>query len=508
LTQNEIQSLRYALEQIVQSGKFQEIANYHGAPYGEICPAQSKQLGCCKHTFEGASAEDFLTWHRLYMVQLEEAMEPYLKDTDLGLPYWDWTENEEIPEVWRYIFPQAKTTRTWTEQDYQRVTIQSNNGDITICENPTKTECNYDFSRISRGLDSDLYDFSKSSLKSYVNEALKQQNFLQFVANANSAHADIHVGLKCSMAPPQTTAYDPTFWLHHTMLDKLLSNWQFNRRNEINQRPNRFSTGRTDAFFDPQKVLAPFGYTSPNRITGYVNPYELTNISNNGTLDHYNNLCYCYDSIENCGKVFDFDPFLQKEIQTPQIPECSSYRAVRDQFCGVEKICERSIGVIFESTFEEVIGDPIFKLSVSVGFVIPIGLGGMSISYTLCELDDGSPGRCFDRNGKLALFGGSQDVKSTNPVTSEFYSVRTSLVYHEDVNSDQDTFKWKSLQVKTFEDSLPILAPPFVIVTISNGRQEFSYAELQPGIEEEAYGDLLDSYSEVVAFGTYQIDGL
>ena len=82
------------------------------------------------------------------------------------------------------------------------------------------------------------------------------------------------------------------------------------------------------------------------------------------------------------------------------------------------------------------------------------------------------------------------------------------LVYHEDVNSDQDTFKWKSLQVKTFEDSLPILAQPFVIVTISNGRQEFSYAELQPGIEEEAYGDLLDSYSEVVAFGTYQIDGL
>ena len=108
----------------------------------------------------------------------------------------------------------------------------------------------------------------------------------------------------------------------------------------------------------------------------------------------------------------------------------------------------------------------------------------------------------------MALFGGSQDVKSTNPVTSEFYSVRTSLIYHEDVNSDQDTFKWKSLQVKTFEDSLPILAPPFVIVTISNGRQEFSYAELQPGIEEEAYGDLLDSYSEVVAFGTYQIDGL
>ena len=67
LTQAEIQSLRFALDQIIQSGKFQEIANYHGAPYGEICPQQRIQMGCCKHTFEGASAEDFLAWHRLYM---------------------------------------------------------------------------------------------------------------------------------------------------------------------------------------------------------------------------------------------------------------------------------------------------------------------------------------------------------------------------------------------------------------------------------------------------------
>ena len=63
---------------------------------------------------------ELVTYQCHLTVQLEEAMEPYLKDTDLGLPYWDWTENEEIPEVWRYIFPQAKTTRTWTEQDYQR----------------------------------------------------------------------------------------------------------------------------------------------------------------------------------------------------------------------------------------------------------------------------------------------------------------------------------------------------------------------------------------------------
>ena len=51
---------------------------------------------------------------------MEEALEPYLKDTDLGLPYWDWTEDEEIPEVWRETYPVKKTTSSWTEEDYER----------------------------------------------------------------------------------------------------------------------------------------------------------------------------------------------------------------------------------------------------------------------------------------------------------------------------------------------------------------------------------------------------
>ena len=91
-------------------------------------------------------------------------------------------------------------------------------------------------------------------------------------------------------------------------------------------------------------------------------------------------------------------------------------------------------------------------------------------------------------------------------MTSEFYNVRTSFVYSEDVDGEDDTFKWESLQLTNFEDSLPSQAPPFVIVKITNGKQELSYAELQPGIDKAAYGDLLDSFGQVVPFGTYQKD--
>ena len=38
-----------------------------------------------------------------FLVQLEELLEPYLAGTDLGLPYWDWTKNATVPDLWENI---------------------------------------------------------------------------------------------------------------------------------------------------------------------------------------------------------------------------------------------------------------------------------------------------------------------------------------------------------------------------------------------------------------------
>ena len=71
LTQVEKRQLQDAMNGIIQDGTFKEIANYHGAPYGEKCQLRythyGSKMGCCKHHFEGASYEDFWSWHRLYM---------------------------------------------------------------------------------------------------------------------------------------------------------------------------------------------------------------------------------------------------------------------------------------------------------------------------------------------------------------------------------------------------------------------------------------------------------
>ena len=79
LTQVEKRQLQHAMNGIIQDGNFQEIASYHGAPYGEKCYIDSvKKMGCCKHVFELASYEDFWSWHRLYMGKKLQILANYI----------------------------------------------------------------------------------------------------------------------------------------------------------------------------------------------------------------------------------------------------------------------------------------------------------------------------------------------------------------------------------------------------------------------------------------------
>ena len=65
------------------------------------------------------------------LVQLEELLEPYLKNTDLGLPYWDWTKNGTIPDLWADIFSPIKD---YTNKDFEQ-TFQKTNKSISQCQN-------------------------------------------------------------------------------------------------------------------------------------------------------------------------------------------------------------------------------------------------------------------------------------------------------------------------------------------------------------------------------------
>ena len=154
-------------------------------------------------------------------VQLEEAMEKYLHGTDLGLPYWDWTENEDLPDVWADIYPEIKS---WWSDDYQNQMTDSKN--TNLCHNPSSGDEN-DLSKISR-IWPNLSEISAYAQSKLIENAHIQSDFNKFSFEANNAHGAVHLGLKCSMPSAATTAYDPTFWMHHTFLDKVLADRQSN----------------------------------------------------------------------------------------------------------------------------------------------------------------------------------------------------------------------------------------------------------------------------------------
>ena len=82
LTQAEKTQLQRAMNGIIQDGTFQDIASYHGAPYGKTCKLRynhsGNKMGCCKHRGEGASGEDFWSWHRLYTGEKLQILANYI----------------------------------------------------------------------------------------------------------------------------------------------------------------------------------------------------------------------------------------------------------------------------------------------------------------------------------------------------------------------------------------------------------------------------------------------
>ena len=88
LSKKEIERLRQKLKLSIKNLKFHELANFHGAPL-DICEPYNKP--CCSH-----GDPTFLPWHRLYLVNMEEML-------DEALPYWDWTEDTQIPQLWENI---------------------------------------------------------------------------------------------------------------------------------------------------------------------------------------------------------------------------------------------------------------------------------------------------------------------------------------------------------------------------------------------------------------------
>ena len=190
LSNEEQQRLASSLTRLIDSGKFVNLSNFHGYP-PNVCP-DLRQHVCCPH-----NGPTFLPWHRLFMVQMEE---------ELGeaLPYWDWTEDAELPRFWSEIeAPIKEGLEAWVE---------------------VNVECDRPPSRFVRRLPNVKID--TEVLKKRSREAFLETNYYRFYIAINTPHNSIHKRIGCEMDNTATAAYDPMFFLHHSYVDFQWAFWQ------------------------------------------------------------------------------------------------------------------------------------------------------------------------------------------------------------------------------------------------------------------------------------------
>ena len=182
----------------------------------------------------------FLTWHRSYVYSFEKALNSALQwkrqdpELELTLPFWDWTQfltATHAPNgLPRAVDDATYTDASGTEQPnplarakslYRMIHLGLTGEEQYTSRRPTQLRGNI------------------PQLKNDVARYMTNPSFMSFQQDFDSeAHGQIHVdigGFDPSTPLPfaahdmgriVSASFDPVFWLHHAMCDKVWADWQ------------------------------------------------------------------------------------------------------------------------------------------------------------------------------------------------------------------------------------------------------------------------------------------
>ncbi len=147
--------------------------------------------------------ELFLPWHRAYLYFFEKALQDQVPGATL--PWWNWTNHTEgVPG------PYARRKAKGRKNPLFDSPIQPSGR-----ANPRQT-------RTTR----EPGDPDELPSEREIDAILASPDFLTFQNQLEDVHNGIHVWTGGTMGSVPTAAYDPLFWAHHCMIDRLWYLWQ------------------------------------------------------------------------------------------------------------------------------------------------------------------------------------------------------------------------------------------------------------------------------------------
>jgi tyrosinase len=202
LTVDQVSALREAYRQMMQitdNRGYQHFAGLHGVP----------NWFCWHHQQNARSAQRmqlFLPWHRAYLYSIEMAMRDRVKD--VTLPWWDWTLGPPRQDGLPDVFTEARDGTQPNPLLRFRMNLPDSNPPLDR------------FTARSPGDPQDLRDNTD------VSGVLSQTDWSDFTDGLEGIHDFVHGWVSGDMGVVGTAAFDPIFWSHHTMIDRIWWLWQ------------------------------------------------------------------------------------------------------------------------------------------------------------------------------------------------------------------------------------------------------------------------------------------
>jgi tyrosinase len=195
LTPGQLANYRKAIaaaQRITDDRGYQAWAGIHGLPLPISCTHNSPL---------------FLPWHRAYLYFFEKTLQDRVPG--VTLPWWNWTTHhtEGLPASYRSAKAADGTTNPLRGSPIQ-ASGREQRGETKTTRTP--------------GADG----APPLPTLATVNRILALSDFLDFQTQLEDVHNGVHVWVGGTMSSIATSAYDPIFWAHHAMIDRIWRLWQ------------------------------------------------------------------------------------------------------------------------------------------------------------------------------------------------------------------------------------------------------------------------------------------
>lgn len=204
--------LRLISEQSPDDGRgYNSIAGLHGFPLDLYC--QHRNLL-------------FLPWHRAYLYYLELALTDIVPGA--AIPWWDWIRRPNHDAGLPSIFTDAQINGQANPLFDAPILLDQRYYDW-LRESLPGTLSDHDPPRTVR----DPGPIEELPTEQSIDDILRAPTFADFSGRLESMpHNQIHSWVGGGMSVTLTAAFDPIFWSHHAMIDRLWYLWQISEFGE------------------------------------------------------------------------------------------------------------------------------------------------------------------------------------------------------------------------------------------------------------------------------------